>query len=230
MLRSDLCDYSGAYIVVKRTTDLLANDANENVNAEKDVAFKNNATFRSCILKINNTLIDNAENLNVVMPMYNLLELVKIVLWHLSLWNYYRDETDDVDDNTSDGKSFIHKTKIVGNTPERPGKEGDADRPPVLTLNNEVTIPLKYLSIFWKSLDLPLINCETELHLSWTNDCVLIEQNNNIAGVNFVITNTKLYVPVVTLYINDNNSFIENLKQGFKITISWNKYRSETTT
>ena len=75
MLRSDLCDYSGAYIVVKRTTDLLANDANENVNAEKDVAFKNNATFRSCILKINNTLIDN-----VVMPMYNLLELVKIVL------------------------------------------------------------------------------------------------------------------------------------------------------
>ena len=80
MLRSDLCDYSGVYIVVKRTTDLLANDANENVNAEKDVAFKNNATFRSCILKINNTLIDNAENLNVVMPMYNLLELVKIVL------------------------------------------------------------------------------------------------------------------------------------------------------
>ena len=86
------------------------------------------------------------------------------------------------------------------------------------------------LVFFWRSLDLPLINCETELHLSWTNDCVLIEQNNNIAGVNFVITNTKLYVPVVTLYINDNNSFIENLKQGFKITISWNKYRSETTT
>ena len=83
MLRSNLCDYSGAYIAVKRTTDLLANDANENVDAEKDVEFKNNATFRSCTLKINTTLIDNAENLNVVMPMYNLLELVKIVLWHL---------------------------------------------------------------------------------------------------------------------------------------------------
>ena len=147
----------------------------------------------------------------------------------VSLWNYYRDGAYDVDDNTSDGKSFIHKTKIVGNLPERHGKEGDADRPPVLTLNNEVTIPLKYLSIFWRSLDWPLINCETELHLSWTNDCVLIEQNNNIADVNFVITNTKFYVPVATLSINDNNSFIENIKQGFRRTISWNKYRSETT-
>ena len=73
MLRSDLCDYSDVYFVVKGTKDLLAAAANENYKAEKDVSFKNNAPFRSCISKINSTLIDNAEDLNIVLPMYNLL-------------------------------------------------------------------------------------------------------------------------------------------------------------
>ena len=73
-----------------------------------------------------------------------------------SLWNYYRYEIDDADDNASDGKSFEYKTKIVENTPERPGNGGDPNRPPVRILNVEVTIPLKYLSNFWRSLDLPL--------------------------------------------------------------------------
>ena len=68
-----------------------------------------------------------------------------------------------------------------------------------------------------------------KLDLSWTKDCVLIEQNNNITGVNLVITSTKLYVLVVTLSINENINFLENTKQGFKKTISWNKYRSEIT-
>ena len=66
----------------------------------------------------------------------------------LSLWNYYRDKIGDVGDDASDGKSFEYKTKKVGNTPERPENEGDANRPPVQTLNVEVTIPLKYLSNF----------------------------------------------------------------------------------
>ena len=73
MLRSYLRDYSDAYIVVKGTTDLLAAAANENDKVENDVE-KNNAPFRSCISKINSTLIDNAEDLDIVIPMYNLLE------------------------------------------------------------------------------------------------------------------------------------------------------------
>ena len=83
-----------------------------------------------------------------------------------SLWNYYRDEIDDVDDNDSDVKSFKCKTKIKRKTLERPtqpGNQGDANRPPqpaVPTLNVAVTILLKYLSHFWRFLDLPLINCE----------------------------------------------------------------------
>ena len=77
--------------------------------------FKNNAPFRSCISKINSTLIDNAEDLDIVMPMYNLLKYSQnYSMTSGSLWNYYRDKTDDVDDNASDGKSFEYRTKIVG--------------------------------------------------------------------------------------------------------------------
>ena len=74
MLRSDLCDYKYAYIVVKGTIDLLSTDANENDKAQKNFAIKNNAPFRSCISKINSTLIGNAKDLDVVILMYNLLE------------------------------------------------------------------------------------------------------------------------------------------------------------
>ena len=74
---------------------------------------------------------------------------------------------------------------------------------------------------------MPLIKCEIKLDLSCTNDFVLIKHRNNITGVKFMITSTKLYVPVVTLSVNDNIKFLENIKQGFKRTFSWNKYRSE---
>ena len=121
MLRSDLCDCSDAYIVVKGTIDLLAAAANENDKAQKNVAFKNNSPLRSCISKINITLIDNAEDLDVVMPMYNLLEYSQnYFMTSGSLLNYYRGEMDDVDDIVLDGKSSKYKTKIVGKTSERP--------------------------------------------------------------------------------------------------------------
>ena len=76
-------------------------------------------------------------------------------------------------------------------------------------------IPLKYLSNFWRFLDLSVINCEIK-----TKDCVLVQHHDNITGANFIITGTKLYVPVVTLSINDNIKFLENVKEGFKRIIS----------
>ena len=75
-----------------------------------------------------------------------------------------------------------------------------------------------------------MMNWEMELDLSWTKDCILIQHHNNITGTNIMITSTKLYVPFVTMSINDNIKFLENIKQGFKRTISWNKYRSEMKT
>ena len=149
-----------------------------------------------------------------------------------SLWNYYRDEVDDVNNTASNGKSFTYKAKITEKTQERPaqpGNGGDADqpaRPPVPTLNVEINVPLNHLNNFWKYLDLPLINCD----LLWTKDCGLIQHHNNIAGVDFVIASTKPYLPVVALSINDNIKFLEKLKQEFKRSMFWNKYRSEKTT
>ena len=158
MLRSDLCGCSDAYMVVKGAIDFsAAAAANENNKVEKDVAFKNNNPFRSCISNVNCTLIENAEDLDIFMRMYNLLEYshnYSMTLW--SLWNYYRDKTDDVYDNAPDGKSFAYKIKIVGSTPEKPRNEGDENRPPIPILNFEVNIPLKYLIILeisWFAID-----------------------------------------------------------------------------
>ena len=89
---------------------------------------------------------------------------------------------------------------------------------------------MKYLSNFCRSLDLHLIKCEIDLDLSWSKNCVLSEEDGNLITVTFQINSTKVYVPVVTLLMNDNIKFLENIEQRFKRTISWNKYRSEITT
>ena len=83
MVRSDLCDYSDAYIVVKGK--ITVTNANNDAY-DKKLAFKNNAPFTSCILKMNNTLIENAEDLDVVMPMYNLIDTVKIIEKQLGVY------------------------------------------------------------------------------------------------------------------------------------------------
>ena len=240
MLRPYSCDCSDVYIVVKGTIDLLAAAAasaatDENDKTQKNESFKNNAPFISHISKLNNIIIENAEDLNIVITMYNLSEYRQnYSMTSGSFWNYYRDEFDGVYNNASDGNSFEYKKNIRKNTrkTKKIGNEEDTDQPPqpaVPVLNVEVTILLKHLRDFWRFPDLPLTNCETEFHLSWAKDCVLMQNYDNVTGTNFMITSTKLYVPVVTLPINDNIKFLENIKQGFKRTISWNKYRFETT-
>ena len=147
MLRSDICDYSSAYIVVKGT--ITAEGDNNANKRNKNLAFKNNAAFINCISKINGIKIDNAEDLDVVMPMYNLLEYSKNYRKTTgSLWNYYRDEPSNP--LNTDSESFKYKPSITGKTPQK----NDS------LANTEVVILLKYLSNFWKSLDIPLINCE----------------------------------------------------------------------
>ena len=110
MLISGLCDYNDAYayVVSKGRINVRAT-ANTDME-QKDIAFGNNAPFRSSITKINITLIDNAEDLGIVMPMYNLLEYSQnYSMTSGILWNFYRDEMDDVDNNASDGKSLNNR-------------------------------------------------------------------------------------------------------------------------
>ena len=227
MLRSDLCDFSDAYIVVKGDITLEGNnDANKR---NKNLVFENNAPFINCISKINGVKIDNAEDLDVVMPMYNLLEYSKNYRKTTgSLWNYYRDEPSNP--LSSNSESFKYKTNIVGKTPEN----NDS------ITNVKLVFPLKYLSNFWKSLNISLINCEVELILTWAKNCVLADmtvrdaEGDNPAivapsGAKFKITDTKLYVPVVTLSKENDIKLLEQLKSGFKRTMKWNKYRSHMT-
>ena len=88
----------------------------------------------------------------------------------------------------------------------------------------EIIVPLKYISNFWRTFEVPLINCEVNLILTWSANCVLIYTNVANQNPTFEITETKLYVSVVTLSTQDSTKLLKQLKPGFKRTISWNKY------
>ena len=156
MLRSSLCDYSDAYIldkgkitITRAGADAAAKQADER---DKVVAFKNCALFNNCISEINNTQLDNAKDIDIVMPMYSLIEYSdNYAKTSGSLWQYFRDEPDH---NLADSESFKSKIKITTKTPNN-GNERDA----------EIMVPLNYLSNFWKTLEMPLINCEVTLNL-----------------------------------------------------------------
>ena len=85
-------------------------------------------------------------------------------------------------------------------------------------------VPLKYLINFWRTLEMPLINCEVELILTWSGGCVIIYTDVENQVPIFTITETNLYVPVVTLSTQNNAKLLPKLKPGFKRTITWNKY------
>ena len=90
-------------------------------------------------------------------------------------------------------------------------------------------VPLKYLSNLWRSLEMPLINCKINIFLTWFEECIIVTGNYGDQKPKFTITNTKLYVPVVTLSAQDNEELLQQLKQVFKITINWNIYQTEPT-
>ena len=149
MLRSYLSDYSEANVWVKG--NVVADNAADNVNFNKKFAFKNDALFMSCISKINDKLVEIAEDLDVVMPMYNLLEYSKnYEKTSGSLFNYFRDEPNSI--NTDDAnpinvfisgsKSFDYKSDLNLNL-------GDADANNKNNRNDaEIAVPLKDLGNF----------------------------------------------------------------------------------
>ena len=252
MLRSDLCDFSD---VVKATITVTGGSNTSRKN--RSLAFKNNSSFTNYISKTNNVLIDNADDLNVVIPIYNLLEYSKNYRKKTgSLWNYYRDElSDDTNDNINPNKnvinsgSFKYKTSITGCTydiDERiTNSKGNLVNNPAYGANTsgkkevKIAVPLKCLSNFWRALKVPLINCEVPLILTWSEECIITsierrvlrntQRDNSPTNATFQLTDTTSNISVVTLSTKDDNNFLEQLKSGFKRTIKWNKYRSEMT-
>ena len=154
MLKSSLCDYSDACILIKEKItitgagdDAAARQADER---DKGVAFKNYAPFTIGISEINNTQIDNCKDIDIVMPMYNLIEYSdNYAKTSGNLWQYYRDEPND---NLVDSELFKSKIKITGKTPNN-GNEKDV----------KIMVPLKRLSNFWRTHEMLLINCGVSL-------------------------------------------------------------------
>ena len=219
MLISSLCDYSDAYILVKGNIT-VNNTAVEGVaanNAAKRVIFKNCAPFTTCISKINNT---HAQYIDIVIPMYNLIEYSdNYSKTSGSLQQYYKDipavnNAGNIVDFTATNttESFKFKTKITGQT----NNNGRIDV--------ETIVPLNYVSNFWRTLEMPLINCEVELILNWSANCVILTTNVANHVPIFTITESNLYVPAVTLSTQENAKLLPQLKPGFKRTLSWNKY------
>ena len=115
-----------------------------------------------------------------------------------SLWQHYRD---DPNDNITQSESLKYTIKITGKFPD------------VNTKDIEIEVPLKYLSNFWRTLEMPLINCEVNLILSWSKYCGI---SSATGATKFKMTDTKLYVPVVTLSTQDNENYYNNQNQVLK--------------
>ena len=253
MLRSDLCDYADAYILVNGTitvNGIVNGLENEIIRRNRKLILKNNAPFASCMTRINNELIEDADDLDIVMPMYNLLEYSKNYRKTIgSLYNYYRDELSDdnnpnnfLNANVVNSSSFKYKNKITGNTYNVAARAAGHDANKIGKHDVELAIPLKYLGNFWRALNMPLISCEVSLELKWNKNCVITSLENiqidagppavnaSPTGATLAINDCKLYVPVVTLSKDDEIKLLINLKSGFTRDIIWKKYRSQMST
>ena len=157
VLKPNLCDYAEAYILVDGTIRAAA------ANANTRLALKNCAPFTKCNLEINDENVDTTENLDIVMPMYNLIEYSDNYQdSSATLYQYKRDEPPEGDpipnlavDNSS---SFKYKVELLGD----PVVVNNIAR-----RNVKVVAPLKYLTNFFRSLEMPLINCKIKLNLTW---------------------------------------------------------------
>ena len=157
------------------------------------------------------------------MPLHNLLEYSPAYAKTSGrLWQYCKD-IPAVDNNNAivnftendltDSSNF--KVKMTGQTADDGIK------------NVKIMVLLKYLSNFWRTPEMPLSNCEISLILIWSANCVIVSTNVANQNAIFAITDTKLYVPVVTLSTQDNAKLLQQLKSGFKRVVNWNKYLSK---
>ena len=200
-MRSNLCDYSErnyntyySYILVKETitvpnTSVTGAAVN---NTNKKVIFKNCATFTDCITEINNTQIHDAQKIDVVMPLHNLIEYNDAYSKISGLWQYYKDEPVldnngniiDFPNDQNKSASFKFEQKITGQI--RNGGTKDV----------QIMVPLKYLSNFWRTLEMPLFSYKNSLQLTLSRNCIKVAVSANNQNPTFQINDTKLYVPL----------------------------------
>ena len=227
VIKPNLCDYSDGYILV--TGDIKVAVVAENTNVE----FKNCAPFTRCVTHINDEHVETAENLDIIMPMYNLIEYSDNYsdssgsLYHFKRDEFPRNDAGNPNNVALDNSaSFKYKASLLGKTTGAGGNDRSLR-------NTKIVVPLKYLSNFFRSLELPLINFKIHLELNWNNNCVMYGADTYAGGDNvnnreatFQITSTKLYVPIVTLSTKDNANLTKQLNEGgFKRSVYCNEYK-----
>ena len=180
-IKSSFCDYSDLFILVTGNITVTPNN-------NKNVAFKNCVPFSKYKTEINDVFIDEANHIDIAMPMYNLIEHHDNYLdTSRSLWQFKRNEAPTNNDDLSidNSKSFKYKAALVGKTVDA-GNNKDSS-----VKNTKIVVPLKHLSNFWRSLEMPLINCKIHLELNWIEDCILSSAGHS---AKFKIMNAKLHV------------------------------------
>ena len=195
VLKCNTFDYNNAYILVKGNVTVAAAPATQ-------ISFKNCPPFTKCITKIDGTTIDDAVHFHLVMAMYNLIDCgLNYSETTGNFWFYAKDEATNFNADISydnDFKSIKYQAKLLGKTVT----QAVPNQANWILKNAAIAVPLKYLSNFWRSFKMPVINCKIELKLTWTKYCVLSaagNDNTNANPNNITIKETKLYVPVLTL-------------------------------
>ena len=213
-IKSILCDYSDAFILVTR--NITVNAVNDT-----DVAFKNCAPFSTCKTVINDVFVDRAKHIYIAMPMYNLIEYSDNYSdTSGSLWQFKRDEVpaNNADLTIDNSQSFKYKAALLGKTADAVNNTNSSVK------DAKIVVPLKYLSNFWRSLEMPLINCKVHLELNWIEGCILSSAGDS---VKFEITDAKLHVPIVTLSTKDSVHLTKQLSEGFKRFVYCKSYSAK---
>ena len=208
----------------------------QNGNDATRVAIKNCHTFTRASFKLNNEQVDTADNLDLTMNLYNMLEYSdKYTDTTGSLYQYKRPEPRDANGNVvnlaTTLSSFKYQSGLVQKQLTTPNSENvlantgpnfaNAHR---IWKNIKIVVPLKYISNFFRNLELSLINTKLYMELNWTKYSVLCNQNQNSI---FQITESELHSPIVTLNTENNNNLSELLSKRFERTVVWNEYKSK---
>ena len=163
---------------------------------------------------------DEANHIYIAIPMYNLIEYSdNYSATSRSLWQFKRDKVpaNNADLSNNNYQSFKYRAVLVEKTANAANRKSSVK-------DAKIVVPLKYLSNFWRSLEMPLINCKIHLELNWIEDYILSSAGKSSK---FKITDAKLHEPTVTLSTKDNVNLTKQLSNGFKRPVYWNNYQTK---
>ena len=208
-LSNQVFDYSDALTLVTENIIVTSNN-------NTDVAFKNCVpliTISTCKTAINDVFVEKTDHIYIAMSMYNLIEYSDNYSDTSGrLWQFKRDEVpaNNADLTINNSQSFKYKAALLGKTANAVNNTNSSVK------DAKIVVPLKYLSNFWRSLEMPLINCKVRLELNWIEDCILSSAGNS---AKFEITDAKLHIPIVTLSTKASVNLTKQLSKEFNCNL-----------